>query len=272
MNAPCALLHAPRAPASSVRGASAHTRRVRTPSDTDMNTPADPTASAPRVLIVEDEHDIASVLGDYLRHAGYEAEHVADGATALERILAAPPDLTLLDIMLPQMDGLAVLREARQHTRKPIIMLTARIEEVDRLLGLDLGADDYICKPFSPREVVARVRAVLRRSQQTPDAAPAALQLDETRWQATLQGAPVALTRREFRLLQVLARAPGRIFSRAQLLDMAYDDTLDVTERAVDSHVKNLRRKLAAVAPEHEWIRSVYGVGFCYEDAPPPAP
>ena len=233
-----------------------------------MNTLTSANPSPARVLIVEDEHDIASVLGDYLRHAGYQAEHVADGASALARIVASPPDLTLLDIMLPQMDGLAVLREARAHTRKPIIMLTARIEEVDRLLGLDLGADDYICKPFSPREVVARVRAVLRRSQQAAQQAAPSLRLDEARWQATLQGAPVVLTRREFRLLQVLAQAPGRIFSRAQLLDMAYEDTLDVTERAVDSHVKNLRRKLAAVAPAHEWIRSVYGVGFCYEEAP----
>ncbi|MDA7418820.1 response regulator [Xenophilus arseniciresistens] len=233
-------------------------------------TPSCATPAPAHVLIVEDEHDIASVLSDYLRHAGYSTEHVADGASALARIQAAPPDLTLLDIMLPQMDGLAVLREARLHTRKPILMLTARIEEVDRLLGLDLGADDYICKPFSPREVVARVRAVLRRSQGGADAqaGASALQLDETRWQATLRGTGLALTRREFRLLQVLARAPGRIFSRAQLLDMAYEDTLDVTERAVDSHVKNLRRKLAAVDPAHEWIRSVYGVGFSFEEAP----
>jgi len=220
-----------------------------------------------RVLIVEDDPDIASVLGDYLRHAGYETEHVADGATALERILARPPDLTLLDIMLPRMDGLTVLREARRHTQRPVILLTARIEEVDRLIGLDLGADDYVCKPFSPREVVARVRAVLRRGQPAAGGlvASSGLVLDETRWQALLRGAPLSLTRREFRLLEVLARTPGRIFTRSQLLDLAYDDDADVTERAVDSHVKNLRRKLAAVAPEHEWIRSVYGVGFCLE-------
>lgn len=223
-----------------------------------------------RILIVEDEHDIASVLQDYLRHAGYDTEHIADGRCALERIQAAPPDLTLLDVMLPRMDGLAVLRELRglrEHAAHPVILLTARAEEVDRLLGLELGADDYICKPFSPREVVARVRAVLRRTGSTATAASnTALVLDETLWQATLQGEPLNLTRREFRLLQALARHPGRIFSRGQLLELAYDHSDDVTERAVDSHIKNLRRKLAAAAPAHDWIRSVYGVGFSFEE------
>lgn len=220
-----------------------------------------------RILIVEDEHDIASVLQDYLRHAGYDTEHIADGRSALERIQAAPPDLTLLDVMLPRMDGLAVLRELRADSAHPVILLTARIEEVDRLLGLELGADDYICKPFSPREVVARVRAVLRRTgAAAPAASNSALVLDETIWQATLQGEPLNLTRREFRLLQALARHPGRIFSRSQLLELAYDHADDVTERAVDSHIKNLRRKLAAAAPSHDWIRSVYGVGFSFEE------
>ncbi len=191
-----------------------------------------------RIVIVEDEADIASVVQDYLRHAGYETAHFADGQSALESIVASPPDLTLLDIMLPRLDGIEVLRRAREHTAHPIIMLTARIEEVDRLLGLELGADDYVCKPFSPRELVART--------------------------------PLNLTRREFGLLQVLSRHPGRIFSRARLLELAYDDTVDVTERAIDSHVKNLRRKLGAVTPGHDWIRSVYGVGFAWE-APPPA-
>ncbi|VTU25204.1 Transcriptional regulatory protein BaeR [Variovorax sp. SRS16] len=226
-----------------------------------------------RILIVEDEQDIASVLQDYLRHAGFETEHVMDGRTALERMRAAPPDLSLLDVMLPQLDGLAVLREARAHSSHPIIMLTARVEEVDRLIGLELGADDYICKPFSPREVVARVRAVLRRfaaggAEATTAAQAGALALDETRRHAALEGATLQLTRSEFRLLQALAKSPGRIFSRGQLLELAYDDALDVTERAVDSHVKNLRRKLATAAPGHEWIRSVYGVGFSFEARP----
>lgn len=221
-----------------------------------------------RILVVEDETDIASVLLDYLRHAGYEAEHAADGPSALGRLAEAPPDLTLLDIMLPGMNGLDVLRESRRHTQRPVILLTARVEEVDRLLGLELGADDYICKPFSPREVVARVKAVLRRSP--PDANtkadPAALALDDYGWQATLNGAPLSLTRREFKLLQALTKQPGRILSRSQLLDLAYDDTLDVNERAIDSHIKNLRKKLKTAGGEdRDWIRSVYGVGFAFE-------
>lgn len=228
---------------------------------------------SPRILVVEDEPDIAAVVVDYLRHARYTVEHQADGRAALASILAEPPDLTLLDIMLPGMDGLEILRQARRHTVNPIIMLTARVEEVDRLIGLELGADDYICKPFSPREVVARVKAVLRRTAPPPQGTPGGfgkaetgLQLQDAQWQATLHGQPLALTRREFKLLQVLARQPGRIFSRAQLLDQAYDDTLDVNERAVDSHVKNLRKKLKAASGDGmDWIRSVYGVGFALE-------
>ena len=228
-----------------------------------------------RIVIVEDELDIASVVQDYLRHAGYEIEHFADGQSALDHIVATPPDLTLLDIMLPRLDGIEVLRRARECTSHPIIMLTARIEEVDRLLGLELGADDYVCKSFSPRELVARVRAVLRRTappgerSQARQGAPGLL-LDDVHWRASLEGTPLHLTRREFGLLQVLSRHPGRIFSRARLLELAYDDTVDVTERAIDSHVKNLRRKLGAVSPLHDWIRSVYGVGFAWE-APPQA-
>jgi two-component system response regulator BaeR len=220
-----------------------------------------------RILIVEDEDDIASVLVDYMRHAGYDTERVADGESALARMVDDPPDLTLLDVMLPKLDGMAVLEQARRHTAHPVIMVTARIEELDRLLGLELGADDYVCKPFSPREVVARVRAVLRRGVAAagPSPAPPRLQLEDTHWRASLDGRPLVLTRLEFRLLQVLSRQPGRIFSRGQLLDLAYDDTADVTERAVDSHIKNLRRKLAAASPDHDWIRSVYGVGFAFE-------
>ncbi|WP_422847193.1 response regulator [Acidovorax sp. M14] len=226
---------------------------------------------SPRILVVEDEPDIAAIVVDYLRHAGYTVEHQAEGRAALASLITTPPDLTLLDIMLPGMDGLEILRQARRHTQHPIIMLTARVEEVDRLIGLELGADDYICKPFSPREVVARVKAVLRRTAaaQEPPAhhtTTAALMLDESHWQATLHGRPLGLTRREFKLLQVLARQTGRIFSRAQLLDQAYDDTLDVNERAIDSHIKNLRKKLKAASTDgSDWIRSVYGVGFALD-------
>ena len=229
-----------------------------------------------RILLVEDEQDIAGVLRDYLRHAGHEVEHIDNGTTALARALAQPPDLVLLDVMLPGTGGIEILRAIRARSALPVIMLTARVEEVDRLIGLELGADDYICKPFSPREVVARVKAVLRRSgadaagTATSDVPAGSLQLDDGQWRVTLQGTAFALTRREFRLLEVLARQPGRIFSRTQLLELAYEDVLDVNERAIDSHVKNLRRKLAAAAPGHEWIRSVYGIGFAFEDVEAP--
>jgi two-component system response regulator BaeR len=158
-----------------------------------------------------------------------------------------------------------VLREIQARCPHPVILATARVDEVDRLIGLDLGADDYICKPFSPREVVARVRAVLRRGGGTQGPPPSPLAFDEGSWSARLRGQPLTLTRSEFRLLQALARQPGRLYTRAQLLELAYADTLDVNERAVDSHIKNLRRKLNTAAPEQEWIRSVYGVGFAFE-------
>jgi two-component system, OmpR family, response regulator BaeR len=217
-----------------------------------------------RIFVVEDEQDIASVLVDYLRAAGFEPVHFADGDVALRAALADPPALVLLDLMLPGRDGLDVLRELRRRGELPVVMLTARVEEVDRLLGLELGADDYICKPFSPREVVARVKTVLRRSG--AEAQPATgLFVDQDSRTATLAGSRLHLTPKEYGLLAILAARPGRIYSRAQLLDLVYPDAQEATERALDSHVKNLRRKLAAAAPEHEWIRSVYGVGFSFE-------
>ncbi|WP_028600783.1 response regulator [Ottowia thiooxydans] len=216
------------------------------------------------ILVVEDETDMAVIILDYLRHAGYEAEHIRDGRAALERILQAPPSLTLLDIMLPGMDGLDVLREARRHTACPVILLTARVEEMDRLLGLELGADDYICKPFAPREVVARVKAVLRRSQ-VPEREKSLVLLAE-QGRAMLHGQALPLTNRELCILQVLMKQPGRVFSRSQLLDLACGDTLDVNDRAIDSHIKHLRKKIkAAGGGDHEWIRSVYGLGFAFE-------
>ncbi len=229
----------------------------------------------PKILIVEDEADIANVVLDYLRHAGFDAEHVADGTSALERLLGPnPPDLTVLDVMLPGMDGLEVLRQTRKTSDALIILLTARVEEVDRLIGLELGADDYICKPFSPREVVARVKTVLRRRKPTASTAPAdtgALQLDDNLSQVSLYGKPVPLTHREYRLLQTLIQHRDRILSRAQMLELSYDeDTQDLNERSVDSHIKNLRKKLrSADRSGHDWIRSVYGVGFAFE---PPDP
>ena len=225
----------------------------------------------PKILIVEDELDIANVVIDYLRHSGFDAEHVADGKAALEKLLGpSPPDLTILDVMLPGVDGLEVLRQARRVGDAPIILLTARVEEVDRLIGLELGADDYICKPFSPREVVARVKTVLRRRKPAAHNAPSdtgALQLDDNLSQVSLYGKPVPLTQREYRLLQTLIQHRDRILSRGQILELSYDeDTQDLNERSVDSHIKNLRKKLrTADRGGHDWIRSVYGVGFAFE-------
>ena len=229
----------------------------------------------PRVLIVEDEPDIASVLADYLRLEHCETQVVHDGLAAMQMILGNPPDLVLLDLMLPGLDGLGILRNMRaQEPRQapiPIIMITARVEEVDRLIGLNLGADDYICKPFSPREVVARVKAVLRRTRPGTAGEPASADVTHSLpavlepWLSPAGTPPSSFTRKETQLLQILARQPGRVFSRGQLLACVYADELDANERAVDSHIKNLRRKMAALLSGHEWIRSVYGVGFCLE-------
>ncbi len=184
-----------------------------------------------RILLVEDETDMAAIVIDYLRHAGYEVEHIRHGREALDRMLRSPPDLTVLDIMLPGLDGLDILRQFRPHSASPVILLTARVEEMDRLLGLELGADDYICKPFAPREVVARVKAVLRRSA-GPGPAQQRLTLLPEQGRAMLNGSVLPLTKRELTLLQALMRQPGRLYSRAQLLELACADTLDVNERA----------------------------------------
>ncbi len=219
-----------------------------------------------RVLVIEDEPKLAELLRVYLEAGGFEARRLGDGLEATREVREWSPDLVLLDLMLPGKDGLDVCREIRAFSAVPIIMVTARVEEIDRLLGLELGADDYICKPYSPREVVARVKAVLRRSR--PDAAAggdaraAGLVIDEDAYRAQLDGTALELTPVEFRLLALLASAPGRIFSRDQVLDRLYDDHRVVTDRTVDSHIKNLRRKLGAVRPDGELIRSVYGVGY----------
>ncbi len=222
-----------------------------------------------RILVVEDETDLAQILVDYLKRDGFVATAIADGQEAMAELRRAPPDLLLLDLMLPGMDGLSILRELRKTTALPVILVTAKVEEIDRLIGLELGADDYVCKPYSPREVVARVKTVLRRIQPVQAAAPATggstIEIDATAWQASINGQRLDLTPKEFLLLQVLAAKPGRVFSRGQLLDAIYEDKLDVSERAVDSHMKNLRKKLAQALPDAEPIRSIYGVGFVYE-------
>lgn len=213
-----------------------------------------------RILVVEDEPKLAALLRDYLCAAGHEVQCLGDGLAVLPAVRAAMPDLILLDLMLPGRDGLEICRELRTFSDVPVMMITARVEEIDRLLGLDLGADDYICKPFSPREVVARARAILRRRPR-PEG-EAGLHLDEQTWKARFNQVELDLTPVEFRLLKTLNEHPGRVFSRDQLIDRLYSDHRVVTDRTVDSHVKNLRRKLEQAAPGQDPIQSIYGVGY----------
>ena len=222
--------------------------------------------SAPLVLVVEDDPKISTVLSDYLRAAGYEVAHAADGPSAVEMVRERAPACVLLDLGLPAMDGLDVCKSIRKFSQVPIAMVTARVDEIDRLLGLELGADDYICKPFSPREVVARVKALVRRAR-APSAAATILELDREALKATVRGKAVPLTAVEFRLLAALHAQPGRIFSRDQLLDAAHSKWHVAGDRSVDSHVRNVRRKLAEAAPGFDPIRSVYGAGYSWDPA-----
>lgn len=217
------------------------------------------------VLIVEDEPKLAQLVQDYLQQAGYLSHTVSNGLDVIPWLKQNNAALVLLDIMLPGKDGMAVCKELRTFSQVPVIMVTARVEEVDRLLGLELGADDYICKPFSPREVVARVKAVLRRVPPGPGAA-GALQdiftIDEDKYLATYHGRALDLTVVEFRLLHKLLSQRGKVFSRDQLLDQLYEDHRVVNQRTIDTHIKNLRKKLDTINSEENVIRSVYGVGY----------
>ncbi|MES2756260.1 MAG: response regulator [Pseudomonadota bacterium] len=213
-----------------------------------------------RLFIVEDEPELAALVADYARAAGYDATVFGDGAAALAAIRAGAPDLVVLDLMLPGLDGLALCRAVRACSDVPIVMVTARVEEIDRLLGLEAGADDYLCKPFSPRELMARIRAVLRRSG---GAAPArSISVDVAGQRISIEGHALELTPTEFGILAGMARRPGQVFSRAQLLDLAGQGNLEATDRAVDSHIKNLRRKLASSLPGRDAIHSIYGLGY----------
>jgi two-component system response regulator BaeR len=217
------------------------------------------------LLIVEDERKIAELLKDYLNKAGFTVTCLTRGDEAVEKINRTTPALVLLDIMLPGADGIAVCREVRKFSDVPIIMVTAKVEEIDRLIGLEIGADDYICKPFSPREVVARVKAVLRRagpSQSFQQLALGPIVLDKATRQVTLNGQPIILTPSEFGLLAVLMASPERVFSRSELLDKVQGYQYAGYDRTVDSHIKNLRKKIAAILPGKEIILTLYGVGY----------
>ena len=217
------------------------------------------------ILIVEDEEKLAGLLRDYLNQAGFLSEWIANGLEVVERVKRNKPDLILLDLMLPGRDGMDICKDIRAFSQLPIIMVTARVEEIDRLLGLGLGADDYICKPYSPREVVARVKAVLRRTLKQTELPSNRLSLDESRYQAILDGIDLELTAVEFKLLHFLESNQGRIYNRQQLMDRIYPDERIVSDRTIDSHIKKLRRKIEHVDPEIGLIHSVYGVGYKFE-------
>jgi two-component system response regulator BaeR len=221
----------------------------------------------PHILIVEDDAKIAALLADYMEAAGMRTTRVGDGIEAVSLARAQQVDLMLLDLMLPGIDGIEVCSQVRAFSTLPIIMLTARIDEIDRLLGLETGADDYVCKPFSPREVVARVRVHLRRTfgLLPVEAVAPALLVERATMRIVLAGSALPLTPVEFRILAELIAHPDRVYSRQQLLDFAHEDQRDINDRTVDSHIKNIRRKLAARLPGADCLQSVYGVGYRFE-------
>ncbi|HEY8868213.1 MAG TPA: response regulator transcription factor [Candidatus Limnocylindrales bacterium] len=222
------------------------------------------------VLVVDDEPKIVGLARDYLEHAGFAVLTAGDGRAALATIRQRHPDLVVLDLGLPELDGLDVTRAIRRDSTLPIVMLTARDDEIDKLLGLELGADDYLTKPFSPRELVARVKAVLRRTEAaaepTDRIAAGDVVLDVPRMRTEVAGSPVELTPTEFELLATMARQPGRIFTRAQLLDALHGVAFESYERAIDTHIKNLRRKIEPDPREPRYVLTVYGVGYRLAD------
>ena len=223
------------------------------------------------VLVVEDEIEIARVARDYLRNAGFEVIVVGDGGSAVASVRSAKPDLLVLDLGLPGRDGLDVAREIRRWSDTPIVMLTARGDETDRIVGLEIGADDYVVKPFSPKELVARVRAVLRRTRTAArgDEVVRAgdVEIDTAKMRVSVGGTQVDLTPTEFQLLATLAREPGRVFTRSQLLDAVHGVAIESYERAIDAHVKNIRRKIEPTPGSPRYVVTVHGVGYRFADA-----
>ena len=220
------------------------------------------------IFVVEDESTIAQILIEYLSKSGFTTRHFDNGSGVVEAVKADKPDLVLLDIMLPGKNGLDVCKELRSFSSVPIFMVTGEVEEIDRLLGLELGADDYICKPFSPREVVARVKALFRRMEQAilPEPARTGFSIDTVQQRISFKNQVLDLTPTEYRLLKLFVSSPGRVYSRAQLLDLCYQHEQIMIDRVIDSHIKNLRKKLAAyLEPGQEVIHAVYGVGYRFE-------
>ena len=228
---------------------------------------------ARKVLVVDDNAKIVEVLKAYLEAEGYEVSTAADGPTALATAADARPDIALLDVMLPGIDGIELTRRFQREWDMPVILVTARVEEIDRLIGLEVGADDYITKPFSPREVIARVKAVLRRSCRDAQGRKVAegiirvdgLEVDPTRRSVSVDGETLELTRTEFDLVMTLASHPGRVYSRLQLLELVSGDAFEGYERTVDAHIKNLRKKLGDDPKSPRFIHTVFGVGYKIE-------
>ena len=223
------------------------------------------------VIVVEDEPKIAQLLSDYLQREGYRVTVLGEGTNAVETIREQQPSFLILDLMLPGKDGLTICKEVRQFSSLPLMMLTAKTDEIDRLIGLELGADDYVCKPFSPREVVARVKVILRRVSSPPASVSENeiryrnIALNVDRFKCEIDGRDIDLTPVEFRLLKTLMSHPGRVYSRDSLMELAYDDRRIVSDRTIDTHIKNLRKKMSAAGPDEEAIRSIYGVGYKIE-------
>jgi DNA-binding response OmpR family regulator len=223
------------------------------------------------ILVVDDEPKIVKLVQDYLERAGFTVQVAGDGKTALSQARTERPDLMILDLGLPRLDGLDVTRELRKVSNIPVIMLTARSEESDKLIGLELGADDYVTKPFSPKELVARVRVVLRRMENktiAPEILHAAdLTLDLPRMQVSAEGREIEeLTPTEFALLAEMARYPGRVFTRSQLLEAIHGVAFESYERAIDAHIKNIRHKIEPSPPEPQYVLTVYGIGYKFSD------
>lgn len=219
------------------------------------------------ILIVEDEPDLAKLVAEYLQASAHTTTCIANGKEADTWLTENTTDLVVLDLMLPDMDGLSICKNLRKHSETPVIMVTAKVEEIDRLLGLELGADDYICKPFSPREVVARVNVVLKRTMGKNSATndKFTIQLNTSTFEVKIDSVSVTLTNIEMRLLSMLYNEPGRIFSRQAIMDSIYTDYRIVSDRTVDSHIKKLRKKLSAAAEGTDFIRSIYGAGYKFE-------
>lgn len=219
-----------------------------------------------KILLIEDEEDVASIVRDYLESSGFSVDLHLSGDRVVEQVRHDPPDLILLDIMLPGVDGKTICREIRAFSAVPIIMITAMADESDRLIGYDLGADDYICKPVNPREILARVKAVLRRWGTEPETRIGSLILDESKRQVLCNGETVSLTATEFSLLNVMSGTEGKIFSRKQIIEMMYEDATEASERSVDTCVKKLKRKFEQIEGGSMPIQSVYGAGYKYEE------